>query len=274
VHNLGQTRSSQKLNHLLLTPDTFVRTALPGMKACIAIVHAGPAMGARFTEYTAEFESGGELGGTGAQRFLYVLEGNLKLEVDGRQNDLGARGYAYLPEGTSHRVLATKPSRAAVIEKHYEPLASFESPRAIVSTEDSIPSEPLDGDASLQVKRLLPDTMNFDFAVNSMVYQPGAALSMVEMHIMEHGLLMIEGGGIYRLGDSWYPVTAGDFIWMAPWCPQWFGAIGKAPAKYLIYKDWNRHPLAVAAPGTTPQAIAPLKSTAAESKTRSTSKRR
>jgi hypothetical protein len=61
---------------------------------------------------------------------------------------------------------------------------------------------------------------------------------------------------------------------MAPWCPQWFGAIGKAPAKYLIYKDWNRHPLAVAAPGTTPQATAPLKSTAAESKTQSTSKRR
>jgi (S)-ureidoglycine aminohydrolase len=61
---------------------------------------------------------------------------------------------------------------------------------------------------------------------------------------MEHGLIMLEGGGIYRLGDSWCPVTAGDFIWMAPWCPQWFGALGKVPAKYLIYKNWNRHPLA------------------------------
>jgi (S)-ureidoglycine aminohydrolase len=30
---------------------------------------------------------------------------------------------------------------------------------------------------------------------------------------------------------------------MAPFCPQWFGALGKTPAKYLIYKDWNRHPL-------------------------------
>ena len=84
---------------------------------------------------------------------------------------------------------------------------------------------------------------SFDCAVNTMVYQPGAALNMVEMHVMEHGLLMLEGGGIYRLGDAWYPVTAGDFIWMGPWCPQWFGAIGKKPAKYLIYKDWNRHPL-------------------------------
>ena len=28
---------------------------------------------------------------------------------------------------------------------------------------------------------------------------------MVEIHVMEHGLLMLEGGGIYRLGDRWYP---------------------------------------------------------------------
>ena len=62
MHNLGQTRSSHQSNHLLLTADTFVRTVLPGMKACSAIVHIGPAMGARFTEYTAEFEPGGELG--------------------------------------------------------------------------------------------------------------------------------------------------------------------------------------------------------------------
>ena len=257
MHNLGQTRSAQKHNHLLLTPDTFVRTALPGMKACAAVAHAGPAMGAKFTEYTAEFESGGELGPTPAQRFLYVLEGQLKLEVDGRQSDLGVRGYAYVPEGTPHRVVATKPSRAAVIEKHYQPVASFESPRAIISSEDAISSHALGDDPDLQVKCLLPDTMNFDFAVNSMAYQPGAALGMVEMHVMEHGLLMLEGGGIYRLGDSWYPVAAGDFIWMGPWCPQWFGAIGKFPAKYLIYKDWNRHPLAGASAASTPLAGTP-----------------
>ena len=72
------------------------------------------------------------------------------------------------------------------------------------------------GDASLRVRSLLPDTDAYDFAVNTMTYDPGAGLSMVEIHVMEHGLLMLEGGGIYRLGDSWYPVEAGDFIWMAP----------------------------------------------------------
>ena len=244
MHNLGQTRSSQKQNHLLLTADTFVRTALPGMRGCAGIVHAGPAMGAKFVQYTAEFESGGELGGTTAQRFLFVLEGQLKVEIGGRGSALDPRGYAYFPEGLPHRVVAEKTSVAAVVEKPYQPVASLEPPSALVSSEETVSPHPLNDDPDLQVRCLLPDTMSFDFAVNTMVYQPGAALSMVEMHVMEHGLLMLEGGGIYRLGDSWYPVSAGDFIWMGPWCPQWFGAIGKAPAKYLIYKNWNRHPLA------------------------------
>jgi (S)-ureidoglycine aminohydrolase len=244
VHNLGQTRSSHQRNHLLLTADTFVRTSLPGMKACSAIIHVGPAMGARFTEYTAEFEAGGELGSTTAQRFIFVIEGGVKVEADGKSKELSPRGYAYFPERLPHRVTSTNLSRVAVIEKPYQALDSVAPPSLIVSSEDSVPSHPLDDDPRLQVKCLLPDEMNFDFAVNTMVYQPGAALSMVEMHVMEHGLIMLEGGGIYRLGDSWYPVTAGDFIWMAPWCPQWFGAIGKTPAKYLIYKDFHRNPWA------------------------------
>ena len=244
MHSLGQTRSSHQRNHLLLTPDTFVRTTLPGMKGASAILHVGPALGAAFMEYTAELEARGELGGTqAAQRFVFVIEGAITLEAEGKKQELAERGYAYVPEGLPHRVVARKNSRVAVIEKPYQKLERIEPPRLLVSSEDTISSHALTDDPGLQVKCLLPDVPSFDFAVNTMVYQPGASLSMVEMHVMEHGLIMLEGGGIYRLGDSWYPVKTGDFIWMAPWCPQWFGAIGKAPAKYIIYKNWNRHPL-------------------------------
>lgn len=243
MHNLGQTRSSRRTDHILLTPDTFVRSPLPGMKGCTAVVHAGPAMGAAFTQYTAEFETNGNLGSTAAQRFLYVLGGRVSLHAGNHTYTLEAGGFAYLPAGKPHSVAALEASRVAVIEKPYQPLGSIKPPDMLVSSEAKVVSSPLNDDPDLQVKSLLPDVPGFDFAVNIMTYQPGAALSMVEMHIMEHGLLMLEGGGIYRLGDAWYPVTAGEFIWMAPWCPQWFGAIGKVPAKYLIYKDWNRHPL-------------------------------
>jgi (S)-ureidoglycine aminohydrolase len=247
MHNLGRTRSANRREHLLLTPDTFVRTPLPGMQRAAAIVHVSPATGAAFTQYTAELEPGGTLGPTPshtpAQRFVYVLSGVVDLATDTSFQALSPGGYAYIPADLSHTLTAPATARLAVIEKIYQPLAGVAAPTLLVGDEATVTSAALMGDPDLQVRSLLPDQPAFDFAVNTMTYQPGASLSMVEIHVMEHGLLMLEGGGIYRLGDAWYPVTAGDFVWMAPFCPQWFGALGKQPAKYLIYKDWNRHPL-------------------------------
>jgi (S)-ureidoglycine aminohydrolase len=243
MHNLGETRSSYQRTHLLQTPDTFIRTTLPGMKNASAIIHAAPRIGAAFTQYTAEFEAGGELGPTPAQRFVYVLEGEVSISTRSSSEWLRSGEYVYLPQGTKDSVSASKKSRAVVIEKEYVPVSGVPAGSAIFGNEKNVASAALMGDERLQVQVLIPDKPEYDFAVNLMSYEPGAALSMVEIHVMEHGLLMLEGGGIYRLGDSWYPVTQGDFIWMAPYCPQWFGAIGKTPAKYIIYKDSNRHPL-------------------------------
>jgi len=243
LHHLGATRSSLKHDHLVQTPDTFVRIPLPGATGVEFIVHAGPQLGANFCQMTAEFTADGTLPPAPAQRFLYVLEGELDLLSGPDRHLIGPGGFAYLPSGANYCVTAIGNAKAALIEKVHEPMPDGPSPEVIIGNESSIPEMPLMGDSSLRVRSLIPNTDAYDFAVNTMTYDPGAALSMVEAHVMEHGLLMLEGGGIYRLGDSWYPVQAGDFIWMAPYCPQWFGAIGKKPAKYLIYKDWRRHPL-------------------------------
>ena len=239
MHELGMTRSVFCRDHLLQTPDTFVRAPLPGMRKATAVVHVSPQMGAKFMEYTAEFELGGILPAATTQRFLYVLEG--VLECPGRPS-LAAGDYAYFPRGDGAGLSAPQAAKAAVIEKPYQPLEGCEAPKFFFGRESEIEPQPLMGDPNLQVRTLVPNSVTYDFAVNMMVFQPGAALPMVEIHVMEHGLLMLAGGGIYRLNKRWYPVSAGDFIWMAPYCPQWFGAIGKGPAKYLIYKDWNRNP--------------------------------
>jgi len=240
MHHLGQTRSAHRANHLLHTPDTFVRAPLPGMQKATAIVHTAPAAGARFTQYTAEFEAGGLLEpAASAQRFVYVLDG--EVEVSGASLSRG--DYAYLPPGDTATVSAKSAARAAIIEKPYLALPGISAAARFTGRESDIAATPLLGDEALEVRTLLPADESFDFAVNTMAFLPGAVLPMVEIHLMEHGLLMLAGGGIYRLGEHWYPVAEGDFIWMAPYCPQWFGALGKVPAKYLIYKDWNRGPL-------------------------------
>lgn len=40
-----------------------------------------------------------------------------------------------------------------------------------------------------------------------------------------------------------YPVQAGDAIWMSPYVPQWYAALGKQPSRYIIYKDTILDPL-------------------------------
>jgi (S)-ureidoglycine aminohydrolase len=202
------------------------------MLGATAIVHIAPAHGARFTLYTVEFDASGELPKCLEQRFVYVLEGELAVG----EQVLVPGGFVY----SAIALHAKTKSRAVVVEKPYLALPGLPQPLPFLGNERSIDGEALDGNPALQVRRLVPGDLSFDFAVNIMTFQPGAALSMVELHVMEHGLLMLEGGGIYRLGERWYPVIAGDFIWMAPYCPQWFGALGDKPSKYLIYKNWNR----------------------------------
>jgi (S)-ureidoglycine aminohydrolase len=201
---------------------------------------------------TLELEPGGKLIEGPTQRLLYVLEGELTLTEPGKErpHEMVAGGYAYLPTDYSHTLVSQTKARVLAIEKPFLPLERAHAeeldepwPWFVIGHEPEIPSVPLNDDDGLQVRSLLPDSLAFDFACNTMTYAPGASLSQVEIHYMEHGLLMLGGGGVYRLGEEWYPTQTGDFIWMAPFCPQWFGAIGKEPAKYLIYKDFNRHTL-------------------------------
>lgn len=247
MHHPGATRSAHHRDHLLHTPDAFVRIPLPGLTLGTAIVHAAPAMGAAFTQYTVELEVGGSLaasGLAGVQRFVYVGSGSVDLAADAAFRTLPASGFCFLPADMAHTLTAREASVLQVIEKTFTGLDGVASPRIVMGVEADIVGLPLGGDPDLLVRAMMPAGMEYDFAVNTMSYAPGAALAQVEVHVMEHGLMMLEGGGIYRLNDAWYPVTAGDFIWMGPYCPQWFGAIGKKQAKYLIYKDFNRHPLA------------------------------
>ncbi|HEX9200426.1 MAG TPA: cupin domain-containing protein, partial [Acidobacteriaceae bacterium] len=165
MHNLGHTRSANRRDHLLLTPDTFVRTPMPGMQNGMAIVHVSPAVGAAFTQYTAELDPGGALGPTTTQRFVYVLSGGgVDLSTDTSFHALSPYDYAYIPAGLAHTVTAQSATRLAVIEKIYQPLAEIAVPALLVGSEAKVTSTALMGDIGLQVRSLLPDQPGFDFA--------------------------------------------------------------------------------------------------------------
>ncbi|WP_425144893.1 (S)-ureidoglycine aminohydrolase [Deinococcus sp.] len=248
MKHLGQTRSALHASHAVITPDTFVRTALAEWPGSAVILHIAPVIGhgARFVQYSAELPPGAAASQpqSGYQRFVFVLEGELEVSGGGETRTLREYDYVFCPAGVAHTLTAQTPSRLAVFEKPYEAAKDMAAPEMVWGNERENPGAAFEGDEGLIARKLLPDDPRFDFMISTMSFAPGATLPYTEIHYMEHGLLMLEGQGLYKLQDAYYPVAAGDVIWMGAHCPQWYGALGKTWSKYLLYKDMNRHPLA------------------------------
>lgn len=241
---LGQTRTQRTASHALISPDGHVRTQLPGWTGTACVVLISAQLGAKFTQCFAHMEVGGQGAATEYERFVFVGSGEVRLELESSRT-LTEYDYAYLPAGSPATLHAEAPATLSIFERRYLPLAGVPAPEPVFGNERDLPGEAFLGDDGVRVRKLLPEHPSFDLMLSTMTFQPGRSLPFAETHVMEHGLLMLSGGGIYRLSESWYPVTAGDVIYMAPYCPQWFGALGKTEAKYLLYKDAFRDPFAL-----------------------------
>jgi (S)-ureidoglycine aminohydrolase len=247
--HLGESRSSRRENYALIGPDSHEATTLPNWVGSSLAVVIAPQLGARFTEYFAQMPDGASATESplGLQRFFLVLEGEVTLATEAGSHQLGVEGYGIVPAGMAHKITARGAARLIVLERPYLPLKGYERPDLYVSRVGEHKQVVMKGDDRLLLQRLVPESPRFDFEINVMEYKPGMGLPYVETHYMEHGILLMNGGGIFRLGTDWHPSEAGDVIWMGPYCAQWFGAIGRQNARYLIYKDYNRDPLL---PGT------------------------
>jgi Uncharacterized protein, possibly involved in glyoxylate utilization len=239
----GTTRTKIAGRHALIAPDGHVRSNVPGITGAAVVSLISPAMGARFAQLLVTFEAGGRVAmdASEVETVGYFEKGGGVVTVGREKEKLGAGGFFFAPAGEAWSIKGPKGgTRLTLFQKKFQPLAGVAAPKAIFGDAAKVEGQPFLGDPDARLQVLLPDVPELDLAVNIFTYQPGATLPFVETHVMEHGLLMLAGQGVYRLEDAWYPVAAGDVIWMAPYCPQWFVAMGKTPASYLYYKDVNR----------------------------------
>jgi (S)-ureidoglycine aminohydrolase len=242
----GFTRDVVKRNYALRTPAGYVASQLPGWKNCLSIVQISPAMGANFTELLITLQKGGVGHGKSPslEHLVYVLSGECSAVIAGKKHRLVAGSYTFIPPGVAYEFNSPQPeAQLLIFQKKFTSLKGYKKPGVIVGHESKIPANPFLGNDDARLQVLLPDVPEFDMAVNIFTYQPGATLPFVETHIMEHGLVMLAGQGVYRLDADYHLVKGGDVIWMAPYCPQWFVAMGKTPAGYIYYKDVNREPM-------------------------------
>jgi (S)-ureidoglycine aminohydrolase len=237
------TRTVVNRTHALISTDGYVNSVVPGWTGCTVHVLISREMGARFTQTLATLQKDGLLSGAtkDTQLFFYVLQGRCRAAAGNEASDLENGHFLYVPPGKDY-VLESREEGTQLLtfRKVYEKLEEQPPPPLIFGDAASVKGTPFLGDEALRLQVLLPDNLSFDMAVNIFTYDPGGHLPFVETHVMEHGLTFLQGQGIYLLDQQWYPVKKGDSIWMAPYCPQWFTAMGKEPAVYIYYKNVNR----------------------------------
>jgi (S)-ureidoglycine aminohydrolase len=241
------TRTVVKRTHAVICPDGYVNSTVPGWTDCTVNVIISEHMGARLCQTLVTLHNGGTLTGVtkAAQLFLYVVKGHCQAMVNGEGKELSAGHFVYIPVEKEYRIENREEGTQLLsFHKAYERLEGYPSPPVLFGDATEVQGQAFLGDAALRLQVLLPGDLSFDMAVNIFTYDPGGHLPFVETHVMEHGLLYLQGQGVYRLDDQWYPVKKGDSIWMAPFCPQWFTAMGKEPAVYIYYKNINRFPTA------------------------------
>jgi (S)-ureidoglycine aminohydrolase len=229
----------------------IVTSNLPGWKNTRLWLIARPLSGfaETFSQYVMEVGPGG---GSDlpepdpvAEGVIFVTEGEIWLSLDGKEHDLGAGGYAYIPPGTDWRIHNGTDHKAKFhwVRKLYEYAPGIAAPKAFVTSDKEVKpvAMPDTGGRWATTRFTDPEDLSHDMHVNIVTFQPGGVIPFEETHVMEHGLYVLEGKAVYKLNQDWVEVEAGDFMWLRAFCPQACYAAGPGPFRYLLYKDVNRH---------------------------------
>lgn len=233
------------------TQSDIVTSLLPHWEDTRAWVLARPMTGfaETFSQYGMEVAPGGgsdrpEDDAT-AQAALFVTEGVATLTIDGAEHTLTPGGFAYIPPGCPWTLWnkGAAPARFQWIRKRYQAAPDIAPPAAFVTRDQDIPPTPMpDTEDRWATTMFMPSgDIAFDMHMTIVTLQPGGVIPFEETHVMEHGLYVLEGKGVYKLNRDWVEVEAGDFMWLRAFCPQACYAGGPGPFRYLLYKDVNRH---------------------------------
>ena len=180
-----------------------------------------------------------------AECVLFVLDGKLELTLNDKNYILTAGSYVFIPPEHNWAVFnfSNEAARLVWIRKIYNFVEDIEKPEPFVKNEKDLEPIPMpDTNGVWATTRFVdPLDLRHDMHVNIVSIKPGGVIPFMETHVMEHGIYILQGKGVYRLNEDSIEVEAGDFIWLRAFCPQSCYAGGSKTFRYLLYKDVNRH---------------------------------
>lgn len=229
--------------HYVIAPENHFGSRLPGFTGTIVKKLTTPRNGsARVAMYLLEIEPGGGTtgpAGAGFEHFLYALDAGL----DGVLGDAApATAFAFLPAGEAFEISnpTSETLRLLWVKRRYEGVPGVPQPTRQLGVADELEPSPGSVPGVYRLELLPSLDPSFDFAMSILSFDPGAVFPKVEIHDEEHVLYMLAGRGVYLLDQRHYEVQQDDFIYMAPYCPQYYYPGGLSRSAYLLYKDANR----------------------------------
>lgn len=242
----GNNRTMVTPHYAVMPPAGILHSRLPGLAETRVHFQTSPAMGARFAQALLVVAEGGGTTGPwqdGLEHFFYVVAGEAELAAAGETRRLRKGGFVYVAAGGAWELRALGgEARLIWIKRPYVPAAGITPRASFFGTEQGTPRDDKNGHTRGRVWQMLlgEADLAMDMEINILSFQPGTHFAFFETHIMEHGLYMLRGQGIYMLGRDIHECWAGDFIWMGAYVPQQFYCTGWEEAAYLLYKDVNR----------------------------------
>jgi (S)-ureidoglycine aminohydrolase len=230
-NQLVHSRARARQRYALFPLEGYPLSRLPSFPDAEVRVLAAPALGANFVEYLIDLPAGKGGGFEADERietFYFVLSGSR------------AGSFGLIPPGEAVSWQATDAMRLIVVRKVYESAKNIKLFSTLNGHESQVKAQTWMDNPHSRLQTLIPDELQYDLNMNIFTFDPGHGLPYVETHVMEHGLLILQGKGMYYLDGEWMEVEKDDFIWMGPYCPQCYYATGTEPTRYLYYKNVNR----------------------------------
>lgn len=234
----------------VIPKDGLVNNVIPYIKNSRVSVVASPKMGASFVQYVAEIGIDGYTSQPfgheeGIESFIYIIEGEIEIEINGEKTLLTEGGYGFAPSNMdiSFKNSGKEVSKILLYKQRYIPInkeMEEKLPDVVIGNVNNIPYRIYEEMENVLIKDLLPTSLEYDMNMHILGFKPGGCHPIVETHVQEHGAYILSGEGMYYMDDRWLGIKKEDFMWFGPYVPQCAYGVGTDMFTYIYSKDCNR----------------------------------
>jgi len=220
--------------------EGFMTSTLPNLKDCVCKVCITDDV-AGFSSYIIQVNpKGGTISPVteDLETWLYVIDGSATLVVGDRTLNMVAGDFAFIPPATTYSLNNTSTAGFTFIslKKAHLP-TGFGTPTFVYGNEGDRVAGPFPPAIAKDVTaKVLIGGPAYDGLLLLANVSVGGGLIVTETHPEKHAILWISGDGAYLLGDQWYALKAGDYIWVDSFAPHSFTNLGTTPCKALIWR--------------------------------------